>query len=71
MTSTLKSLEVDRQVGTGLHMIRIDHLIYIGYVCKPLLNDLVIDFDDGLGVDSAARDSDQSNFPDCFHSSQL
>ena len=30
------------------------------------LNDLVIDFDDGLGVDSAARDSDQSNFPDCF-----
>ena len=37
MTSTLKSLEVDRQVGTGLHMIRIDHLIYIGYVCKLLL----------------------------------
>ena len=47
-------------------MIRIDHLIYNDYVCNPLLNDLVIDFDDELGVDSAARDSDQPNFPDCF-----
>ena len=47
-------------------MIRIDHLVYNDYVCNPLLNDLVIDFDDEPGVNSAARDSDQSNSPDCF-----
>ena len=47
-------------------MIRIDHLIYNAYVCNPLLNDLVIDFDDEPGIDSAARASDQTNFPDCF-----
>ena len=29
-------------------------------------NDLVIDFDDEPGIDSTARDSDQTNFPDCF-----
>ena len=39
-----QSLEVARQVGTGLFMIRIDHLIRDDYVCNPLLNDLVIDF---------------------------
>ena len=49
-----------------LFMIKIDHLIYNDYVCNPLLNDLVIDIEDELGVDSAARDSDQTNFPDCF-----
>ena len=59
-------LEVARQVGTGLFMIRIDHLLYNAYVCNPLLNDLVIDFDDELGVDSTARDSDQTNSLDCF-----
>ena len=48
-----------------LFVIRIDHLIFNEYVCNPLLNDLVIDFDDELGVDSTARDSDQSSFPDC------
>ena len=58
-------LEVARQVGTGLFVIRIDHLIYNDYVCKPLLNDLVINFDDESGIDSMARDSDQSKFPDC------
>ena len=36
------------------------------YVCNPLLNDLVIDLDDELGIDSTARDSDRSNFPDSF-----
>ena len=36
------SLEVARQVGTGLFMIRTDHLIYNGYVCNLMLNDLVI-----------------------------
>ena len=47
-------------------MIRFDHLIYNDDVCNPLLNDLVIDPDDEPGTDSTARDSDQSNFPDCF-----
>ena len=61
-----QSLEVARQVETSLFMIRIDHLIYNDYVCNPLLNDLVIDLDDEPGNDSTARDSDQSNFPDCF-----
>ena len=64
--SDAQSLEVARHVGTGLFMIKIVHLIYNNYVCNPLLNDLVIDFDDETCVDSAARDSDQSNFPDCF-----
>ena len=35
-------------------------------MCNPLLNDLVIDFDDELGVNSVARDSDTSNSSDCF-----
>ena len=60
------SLEVARQLGTGLFMIRTDHLKYNDYVCNPLLNDLVIDFDDEPGVDSPARVSEQSHFPDCF-----
>ena len=60
------SLEVVRHVGTGLFMIRIDHLIYIDYVRNPLLDDLVIDSDDKRGIDSTARDSDQSNSLDCF-----
>ena len=54
-----QSLEVARQVGRGLFMIRIDHLIFNDYVCDPLVNDLVIDFDDEPGIDSTARDSDQ------------
>ena len=41
--------------------------MYNDFASNPLLNDLVIDFDDELGVDSAARDSDQSNSPDLFH----
>ena len=61
-----QSLEVARQVGTGLFMIGIDHLIFNDDVCNPLLNGFVIDFDDELGIDSTARDSDQSKFPDCF-----
>ena len=61
-----QSLEVAPQVETGLFMIRIDHLIYNDYMCNPLLNDLVIDLDDEPVIDSTARDSDQSNFPDCF-----
>ena len=35
-------------------------------MCNPLLNDLVIDFDDEPGIDSTARDSRKFNFPDCF-----
>ena len=61
-----QSLEVVRQVGTGLFMIRIDHLIYNVYVRNPLLDDLVIHFDDKPGIDSTARDSDQTNFLGCF-----
>ena len=61
-----QSLEVARQVGTGLFMIRIDHLIHDDYVCNPLLNDLVIDFGDEPDVNNVARDSDLSNSSDCF-----
>ena len=61
-----QSLEVARQVGTGLFMIMIDHLICDDYASNPLLNDLVIDFDDELGVNSAAQDSDQSKFSRLF-----
>ena len=56
-----QSLEVARQVGTGLFMIRIDYLIRDDHVCSPLLSDLVIDLGDELEVYNAARDSDQSN----------
>ena len=61
-----QSLEVVRQVGTGLFMIRIDHLIYNDYVCNPLLNDFIIDFDNEPGIDSTDRDPIQTNSPDCF-----
>ena len=61
-----QSLEVARQVGTGLFMIRIDHLIRDDFASNPLLNDLVIDFDNESGVDNVARDSDHSNSSDCF-----
>ena len=46
-----QSSEVARQVVTGLFMIKIDHLTCNDYVCNPLLNDLVIDFDDEPGID--------------------
>ena len=59
-------LEVARQVETGPFMIRIGLLKYNDYVCNPLLNDLVIDFDDEPGIDSAARDSDETTSHDCF-----
>ena len=61
-----QSLEVPLQVVTGLFMTRIDHLIRDHYASNPLLNDLVIDRDDELGVNSAARDSDRSNSSDCY-----
>ena len=61
-----QSLEVVRQVGTGLFMIRNDHLIYNDYVRNPLLDALIIDVDDETGIDSTARDSDQTNSVDCF-----
>ena len=60
-----QSLEVARQVGSGLLMVRIDHLIRDDYVCNPLLNDLVTDFGDDIDVNNDARDSDQSNSSDC------
>ena len=46
-------------------MIGVDHLMYNNYVRNRLLNDFVIDFGGVLGVDSAARDCDQSHFSDC------
>ena len=61
-----QSLEVSRQVGTGLFMIRIDPLIRDDYASNPLLSDLVIGFDNESGVDNVARDSDHSNSSDCF-----
>ena len=61
-----QSLEVPRQVGTGRFMNRIDHLIRDDYASNPVLDDLVIDRDDELGVNSAARDSDRSNSSDCY-----
>ena len=33
---------------------------------NPLLDDLVIDFDDDTGIDSTARDSDHTDSLDCF-----
>ena len=53
-----QSLEVARQLVIGLFMIWIDHSIRDDYASNPLLNDLVIDFDDELGVCSVVRDSD-------------
>ena len=47
-------------------MIRIDHLVYDDCASNDLLNDLVIDFDDELGANSTARNSNLSNSPDCF-----
>ena len=47
-------------------MTRIDHLIRDDYASNPLLNDLVIDRHDELGVNSAARVSDRSNSSDCY-----
>ena len=46
-----QSLEVVRQVGRGLSMIGLDHLIHNDYVCNPLLSDLIIDFDNEPGID--------------------
>ena len=54
------SLEVARQVGTGLFLSRIDHVIYNHCVCNPFLIDLVINNDNQHGADSATRDSDPS-----------
>ena len=61
-----QSLEVARQEGTVLLMIRIDHLIRDDYVCNPLLDDIVIDFGDDPDFTSIARESDQLNSSDCF-----
>ena len=67
MTTTHNHWKLLDKVETGLIMIRIDHLINNDYVCNPLLLDLVIDFDDEPGIDSAARDSDQTNSLDVSH----
>ena len=66
MSTTHNRWKLLDKLEQGLFMIRIDHRIYNDYVCNPLLNDLVIDFDDEPGVDSTARDPDQTNSPDCF-----
>ena len=61
-----QSLEVARQVGTGLFIIWMDHLMHDDCVCNPLLNDLVIDLDDDPGFDSTARGLDQPCSSDCY-----
>ena len=61
-----QSLEVARQVGPGLFVVRIDHLTYDDNASNPLLDDLVIDFDDEPGVSGPDGDSDQSNSCECF-----
>ena len=57
-----------KRITTGLFAVFEDEYPGMCNDCasNPLLNVLVIDFDDELGVYSAARDSDQSNSPDCF-----
>ena len=50
LTFQLQPLEVARQVGIGLFMFWIDHLIRDDYASNPLLNDLHIDFDDEPSV---------------------
>ena len=60
-----QSLDIARQVGTGLFMIRSDHLMHNDYVRNPFLDDLVIDFDYEPGLDNTARDPDQTNSLDC------
>ena len=61
-----QSLEVARQVETGLFMIRIVHMIHDESACNLLLNDLAIDLDDESGINCVARDSDRSNSSHCF-----
>ena len=61
-----QSLEVARQVVTGLFKIRTDHLMHDDNACNPLSNDLVTDLGDELVVDCLVRDSDQSNSADNF-----
>ena len=54
-----QSLEVTRQVETGLFLIGIDHSVYDDYVRNFLLDDLVIDFDGKLDVNNVIRGSDK------------
>ena len=61
-----QSLEVARQVGTGLFMTRIDHLIHDDNVCNSLLDDVVIDFGAKFDVSNVARGADQPCSSDCF-----
>ena len=59
-------MEVARPVETVLLMIGIDYLIRDDHASNPILDDFVIDYDDELDVNSVARDSNRSNFPNCF-----
>ena len=59
-----QSLEVARQVGTGMFTIRIDHFVHDDYVCNLLLDDLVIDVKPD--VNNVARGPHQPCSPDCF-----
>ena len=61
-----QSLEVAQQEGTGLFMIRIDHLIHDVHVYNPLLDDLVIDVGAELDVNNVARGPHQPLSSDCF-----
>ena len=61
-----QSMEVARQEGTGLCMIRIDHLIHDGYVCNPLLDDRVTDLGAELDCNNVARGPDQPCSSDCY-----
>ena len=54
-------------LGTGLFMIRIDHLIRDDCVCNPLVGDVVIDFGDELVVNNVVQTQTDQTPPIASH----